>query len=78
MNNIKFVMYIYLLANDLKSITLHDPPDYLFAQYLTRFKEPLTSFDVQRLLQVERWNGSEWVPFPASYGTAAPSHEGNR
>ncbi|HPI73624.1 MAG TPA: hypothetical protein PLZ01_09455 [bacterium] len=78
MDNIKFVMYEYILANDLKSITLRDPPDYFFAQYLAQFKQPLTSIDVQRLLQVERWNGSEWVLFPASYGAPAPSHAGIR
>lgn len=77
MDNIKFVMYRYILANDLKSITLHDPPDYLFAQYLAHFKKPLASIDVQRLLQVERWNGNEWVPYPASYGSAAPSCTGS-
>lgn len=78
LDNHKFVMYRYLLASDLKSLMLHDLPDFLFEQYLAQFKQPLTSIDVQRLLQVERWNGSEWVPFPASYGTAAPSHAGLR
>jgi len=76
LDDLKFIMYSYLLADDLKSITLHDLPDYLFAQYLAQFKKPLTGIDVQRLLPVERWNGNEWVPFPASYGTAVPSHAG--
>ncbi|NLP12165.1 hypothetical protein GX408_17325, partial [bacterium] len=78
LDNHKFVLYRYLLANDLKSLILHDLPDFLFEQYLAQFKQPLTSLDVQRLLQVERWNGSEWVPFPASYDAASPSHGGLR
>ena len=62
-------MYGYHLANDLESITLNELADYFKDQYLAVFGQPLSPAGLQQLLQVERWDGHEWVPFPASYGT---------
>ena len=62
------VMYGYRLDNDLKSVALHTLPDFFNAHYLAHYKHRMSLSELQRLLQVERWNGSDWIPFPARYG----------
>ena len=61
-------MYGYHLAKDFESIALNELPDFYKAQYLAVFGHVMGPAELQQLLQVERWDGREWAPFPASYG----------